>query len=311
MAQTVRVHRTTWLATGVIQIELRDPSGAELPAWEPGAHLSLHLPNGLVRQYSLCGDPADRHCWTVAVLREEASRGGSTWVHDRLTAGSLVDVDGPWNNFPLEAADRHLLIAGGIGVTPVLPMVRSLARRESDWQMLYCGRSRAGMAFLEELESTGRVRVHADDERGGPPDLAAELGGLDPGTLVYCCGPEPLIQAVEAALPDRSALRVERFRAPEQPARSTEDSGFDVVCAGSGARVRVGPAVSILDALGEAGFDVPSSCHEGVCGTCETKVLAGEPEHRDFVLSEAEKECADTMFLCVSRCRSAELVLDL
>jgi ferredoxin-NADP reductase len=313
MSETVRVHQATWLADGVVRVELRDPNGADLAAWEPGAHLSLHLPNGLVREYSLCGDPAERDRWTVAVLRETDSRGGSAWVHERLTPGTLLEVDGPRNNFMLEDAPAYLLIAGGIGVTPLLAMARSLRSKETDWSMLYCGRSRSGMAFVSELSTVdnGRFRVHADDEHGGPPDLTVALGELSPGTLVYCCGPEPLIAAVEAALPDPSVMRVERFRAPTASTPATPDDGFDVVCAGSGARVTVPPSVSVLDALADAGVDVPNSCREGVCGTCETKVLAGDPDHRDFLLSDAEKADGGTMLLCVSRCLSAELVLDL
>lgn len=169
------------------------------------------------------------------------------------------------------------------------------------------------MAFLDELSTVAgdRLTVHADDEHGGPPDLAAALGNLSSGTLVYCCGPEPLIAAVEAALPETSMLRVERFRAPSAPVPATSDEGFDVVCAGSGARVRVPPRVTVLDALAGAGVEVPNSCREGVCGTCETKVLSGEPDHRDFLLSPEEQAAGGTMLICVSRCRSAELVLDL
>ncbi|MHA6803809.1 PDR/VanB family oxidoreductase [Salinifilum ghardaiensis] len=313
MARTVRVHRTTWLAEGVVQVDFRDPAGDELPRWEPGAHLSLHLGNGLVRQYSLCGDPADGHQWTVAVLREPESRGGSAWVHERLTAGTLLEVDGPQNNFALETAERHLLIAGGIGVTPLRAMAEELDRKGADWRVLYCGRSRSSMAFLDDLVGLcgERIRVHADDEHGGPPELAAELADLPPATLVHCCGPEPLISAVEAALPDPSMLRVERFHAPETSQSAADGESFEVVCASSGARVPVGAGRSVLDAVGEAGVAVPSSCREGVCGTCETKVLSGRPDHRDFVLSPAEQESGNTMMICVSRCSSAELVLDL
>lgn len=310
MSTTVRVHRTTWLADGVVQLELRDPDGAELAAWDPGAHLSLQLPNGLTRQYSLCGDPADRHTWTVAVLREPASRGGSSWVHERLTAGTVLDVDGPRNNFTLTDAEEYLLIAGGIGITPLLAMARSLTARGASWRMFYCGRSRSAMAFLGELDPD-RLTVHADDEQGGPPDISTVLAGVSPGTAVYCCGPEPLIAAVEAGAPDPARVHVERFKPAAAAAPSTADSAFDVVCAGSGTRVRVEPDVSVLDALTLAGLEVPSSCREGVCGTCETKVLDGEPDHRDSVLSDTEKAANATMLPCVSRCRSAELVLDL
>lgn len=309
----MRVHRTTWLADGVVQVELRDTGGAELATWEPGAHLGLHLPNGLIRQYSLCGDPADRHTWTVAVLREPASRGGSSWVHERLTAGSIVDVDPPRNNFALTEAEGYLLIAGGIGITPLLAMARSIEAEGKSWRMVYCGRSRRSMAFLSELDSLAgdRLTTHADDEQGGPPDVLALLAGLSSGTAIYCCGPEPLIAAVEAAAPNRAQVHVERFRPVAATAPSSADSAFDVVCAGSGTRVRVEPDLSVLDALTLAGMDVPFSCGEGVCGSCETKVLDGEPDHRDFVLTDAEKQANASMMLCVSRCRSAELVLDL
>lgn len=314
MAHTVRVHRTTWLADDVVQVEFRDPAGNELPRWEPGAHLSVRLGNDLVRQYSLCGDPAERHEWTVAVLREPNSRGGSAWVHERLTAGTLVEVEGPQNNFALAPAERHLLIAGGIGVTPLKAMAGRLDADGAHWRMLYCGRSCSSMAFLDELVDLGgeRVRVHADDEHGGPPDLTGELAGLAPGTLVHCCGPEPLLNAVAAAMPESAELRVERFRAPEETAGAASDAeSFDVVCASSGIRVPVGADRSVLGALDEAGIAVPNSCQEGVCGTCETKVLGGSPDHRDYVLSPAEQESGNTMMICVSRCRSAELVLDL
>ncbi len=308
----LRVQQSTWLAEDVVRVELRDPAGADLSTWEPGAHVVLNLPNGVVREYSLCGDPGDRRTWSIAVLREPDSRGGSAWVHERLTPGTVLEVDGPRNDFPLEPAARHLLIAGGIGITPVLPMARSLAASGSDWSLLYCGRSRSRMAFVEELTALGgeRLRIHADDEQGGPPDLAAALAAA-PDSLVYCCGPEPLIAGVEAALGDPQRLRVERFRAPTAAAPAHDDAAFDVVCAGSGTRVRVAADASVLDALAAAGIAVPSSCHEGVCGTCETKVLAGEIEHRDFVLSDQEKARGDTMLICVSRCRSPELVLDL
>lgn len=309
----MRVHRTTWLSSGVVQLELRDIDGAQLPEWQPGAHVVLNLPNGLQRQYSLCGDPADRQTWTIAVLHERDSRGGSSWVHERLTAGAVLEVDGPNNNFPLEDAEGYLFIAGGIGITPLLPMMRSAAASGSSWSALYCGRSRDSMAFVPELLdlSGDRLTVHADDEHGSFPDLASTLAGLAPGSMVYCCGPEQLITAVEQALPEQVDLRIERFRAPEPAPGCDSEAGFDVVCAGSNERVTVAEDMSILDALEDAGLDMPFSCREGVCGSCETKVLSGEPEHRDFVLSESEKASNSTMLVCVSRARSGELVLDL
>ncbi|WP_028923122.1 PDR/VanB family oxidoreductase [Pseudonocardia acaciae] len=314
MARTLRLVRQTWLAEGVRELRFRDPAGGELPGWEPGAHVTVMLPNGVGRDYSLCGDPADRAEWTVAVLREPASRGGSSYVHERLGVGELLAVDGPRNNFPLRPAGRYLLVAGGIGVTPILAMARELASAGAAWSMLYCGRERSGMAYLPELRELAgdALAVHCDDEHGGPPDLDAVLGELPTGTHVYCCGPEGLLAAVADRLPESVPLSVERFRADAPaPLAADAEPEFDVVCAGSGVRARVAAGVSILDALAGAGVEVPSSCREGICGTCETKVLAGEPDHRDLLLSDEEKRSGQTMLLCVSRCRSPELLLDL
>lgn len=312
MPSTMRLTRQTWLCDGVLELQLCDPSGAALPEWEPGSHITIELPDGTARDYSLCGDQEDRTRWTVAVLRERESRGGSSFVHERLRVGELLDVTGPRNNFPLGRAQHYLLLAGGIGITPIKAMAESLAARGADWKLLYCGRSRSAMAFLPELQRLcgDRITVHCDDEQSGPPDLAAVLGGDHAEADVYCCGPEPFIAAVEDNLPEAASLHVERFRAAAAQHPATDD-GFDVVCDGSGTRVRVEPGTSILSALRGSGMDLPSSCEEGICGTCETKVLGGEPEHRDHVLTDAEKGSNETMMLCVSRCRSAELVLDL
>lgn len=306
----LRVVRQTWLAEGVLELRLADPDGGRLPGWTPGAHLSLTLAPGLTRDYSLCGDGAD---WTVAVLREPDSRGGGAYVHERLRVGDLVTAEGPRNNFPLRPAASHLLIAGGIGITPLLAMSRQLACTEgTDWQLFYCGRRRAGMAYLPELREIAgdRLTVHCDDERGGPPELDSLLASATGDTLVYCCGPEPLIAAVGARVPGPERLHVERFRAAPAAPPATART-FDVVCAGSGARVSVPPGRSVLEALASAGITVPSSCREGICGTCETKVLGGEPEHLDQLLTEQERADGQTMLPCVSRAHSAELLLDL
>ncbi|MFI0356854.1 PDR/VanB family oxidoreductase [Actinomadura sp. 9N407] len=312
----LRLIRSTWLAEDIVQLEFADPAGpdagAELPAWEPGAHLTLRLPNGQAREYSLCGDPADRTRYAVAVQRDAASRGGSACVHERLRVGEIIEVDGPKNNFALEEAPAHVLIAGGIGVTPVKAMAEALDARGSDWRLFYCGRSRASMAFTGLLERLGggSVTLHADDESGGPPDLDKVLAGIPDGALVYCCGPEPLLAAVEAAIDDPARLRVERFRAPETPAADPSgDVPFDVRCGDR--RFTVRPGASILDTLRAGGLQVPSSCEEGICGTCETRVLAGEPDHRDHLLTDDERASGESMMLCVSRSRGPELVLDL
>jgi ferredoxin-NADP reductase len=313
MRRTLRVQQKTWEADGVISVTFADPSGAQLPAWEPGAHLALHLPNGLVREYSLCSDPSDRSRWTVAVLRTPDSRGGSTHIHDLLPVGGLLEVEGPRQNFALDTAARHILVAGGIGITPILSMVRTLHRDGANWTLLYTGRSRSTMAFLDEIDSlpAERVTIHADDAAAGRyPDLAGLLGDIDADTVAYCCGPEALMAACRDALPDPGQLRIERFKAPE-PIATGEDTAFDVILAGSGRRIPVGPEVSVLSALQNAGVPVESSCTEGICGTCEVGVVKGDVEHRDFLLSPEEQQTGGTMFVCVSRCRSAELVLDL
>lgn len=311
--RTLRVQQKTWEADGVVGVTLVDPSGAALPTWEPGAHLALHLPNGLVREYSLCSDPSDRSRWTVAVLRTPDSRGGSRSVHDTLQVGGLLEVDGPRQNFGLDTAARHILVAGGIGITPILTMARSLHRAGADWTLLYTGRSRSSMAFLGEIDTlpADRVTIHADDESEGRyPDLAGLLGDAAGDVVAYCCGPEPLMAACRDALPNPEQLRIERFKAPE-PIATGDDSAFDVVLSGSGQRIPVAPDVSILAALQNAGVAVESSCTEGICGTCEVGVVKGDVDHRDFLLSPEEHESGNTMFVCVSRCRSAELVLDL
>jgi ferredoxin-NADP reductase/nitrite reductase/ring-hydroxylating ferredoxin subunit len=291
-------------AAGVVCLELAAPDGAPLPAWAPGAHVDLVLGDGLRRQFSLCGhDPAR---WRIGVLRELDGRGGSAFVHDHLHAGDSVEVVGPRNNFPFVEAARYRFVAGGIGITPLLGMIAAADAAGADWTLLYGGRSRASMAFLDELEAYGsRVTVHPQDERGLLP-LADHLAGED-GALVYCCGPEPLIAAVEAVWP-AEALHVERFR-PRPGALDGPSEAFEVVCRDSGVTLTVGAGESILEAVDAAGIAVPSSCREGTCGTCETEVLEGVSDHRDSFLGEAEREAGETMMICCSRARSPRLVL--
>ncbi len=304
-------------AEGVISLTLADPAGARLPPWTPGAHIDLLLgdpvPGDIVRQYSLCGTPGDRRAWRIAVLLDPGGRGGSRRVHETLREGDLVAVRGPRNHFPLHTAPRHIFIAGGIGITPILPMIQVAAEAGSDWQLYYGGRSRASMAFLGELEPHGeRVTVWPEDERGLLP-LDRILAGPAGGALVYCCGPEGLLAAAEqrcAAWP-AGTLHLERFAARPQPEPSGQETGFEVVCQRSGITVTVPPGKSILDALDEQGVSVLSSCQEGVCGTCETRVLEGVPDHRDSLLTEEEREENEYMMVCVSRSKSGRLVLDL
>ncbi|MFD7135550.1 PDR/VanB family oxidoreductase [Streptomyces sp. NPDC059894] len=296
-------------ADGVRALTLRRPSGGPLPAWEPGAHVDLLLGPGLERQFSLCGDPADRSVWRIAVLREPSGRGGSAYVHEHMAPGDLVRVRGPRNRFALRPAPGYRFVAGGIGITPLLPMLAAAEAAGADWRLLYGGRTRGSMAFTAELARYGdRVTLAPQDETG-LPDLDSALAGLPEGTLVYCCGPGPLLDAVAERCPP-GALYTERFR-PEEGRGGGTEAGFEVELARSGRTLAVPAGVSVLDAVRAAGVEVLFSCAEGTCGTCETDVLEGTPEHRDSVLTPAEREAGETMMICVSRCRGRRLVLDL
>ena len=308
----VRVESKQEVADGVVALTLRQIADGPLPRWSPGAHVDLILDGVPARQYSLCGDPADPRRWRLGILRDADGGGGSRFVHDQLRAGEVVRVRGPRNNFGLIDSSRYLFIAGGIGITPILPMIAAAHSASADWRLLYGGRRRASMAFLGELARYGdRVTVAPQDETG-LLDLDSLLGTPQPDTLVYCCGPEPLLAAVEErcrAWPPRS-LRVERFSARPltAPARA---GAFEVELARSQLTLTIPPDRSILDVVEEAGVGVLSSCAEGTCGTCQTAVLDGLPDHRDSVLTEEERSGGDCMLICVSRSCTERLVLDL
>lgn len=307
-------------ADGVLALTLRHPADEELPAWRPGAHVDLLLPAGRVRQYSLCSDPADRRRWRIAVLRERGGRGGSAYVHDHLPVGAPVRVRGPRNAFALHPAPRYRFVAGGIGIAPILPMVAAADAAGADWSLLYGGRTRAAMSFTGELAGYGdRVAVVPQDE-SGLPDLAPHLGAPRPDTLVYCCGPAPLLDAVADLCGSwpAGALHTERFRPRTSPDTSPDtsrdtgpDHAFELVLARSGRTLAVAADASVLDTVRAAGVEVLFSCTEGTCGTCETDVLEGTPDHRDSLLTDEERQAGDTMMICVSRCRGTRLVLDL
>ncbi|GAA4903157.1 ferredoxin-NADP reductase [Actinomycetospora succinea] len=306
------VQGKTQVAEGVVALVLARPDGGRLPDWAPGAHVDLTLASGATRQYSLCGDRWDAHTYRVAVLREPDGRGGSAYVHDELAVGDTVGFGGPRNHFALVPSTRYLFVAGGIGITPLLPMVHQADLVGADWALLYGGRSRGTMAFADELARHGdRVTVHPQDE-GGLLPLAAFVAGADEGTVVYCCGPAPLLAAIEDATAHRPRhlLRTERFVAADLGA-PVRDEPFVLELARSGATVTVGPELSVLEAARRAGATALSSCEQGTCGTCETPVLAGVPDHRDSILADHERAAGDCLFPCVSRSCTDRLVLDL
>lgn len=313
MELPVRVVGKDAVARDVVVLELAAADGRALPGWSPGAHVDLVFGNGLIRPYSLCGVPGRNTVWRIGVLREADSRGGSAYVHDVLQVGDEVRVRGPRNNFVLDAAPRYVFIAGGIGVTPILPMLAEAERRGSDWRLFYGGRTRSSMAFLDELAGYGdRVSVFPQDV-SGLLDLDAILGTTPAdGTLVYCCGPEGLLDAVtrRAASWPVGALRVERFR-NRAPAETGMDGLFEVVCEQSGVTLMIEPGGTIIEAAEEAGLGVMYSCSEGTCGTCETPVLDGPVDHRDAYLTDEQRAAGDRMMICVSRGAGARLVLDL
>ena len=308
------VYSVQLVADRVIALRLGAVDGGVLPAWTPGAHLSVRLPSGLVREYSLCGDPRDRHTYRIAVLDEPNGRGGSAEFHRTVRAGGPLTVEGPRNHFELVPARRYFFVAGGIGITPILPMIGQAALDGADWTALYGGRSRRSMAFLDELRDVagGKVTAVPEDEHG-LPDLEVFLSEATPEDAVYCCGPPGLIQAVEsrcAARGLRRALHVERFGAAPDRGIAETERAVEVELRRAGRTVTVPPGTSILRAVREVVPGVAWSCAEGYCGTCEVTVLDGVPDHRDAVLSEDERAAGDCMMICVSRARTPNLALD-
>ena len=301
-----------WEADDVLLLALERPDGSELPEWEPGAHIDLRLSNDVERQYSLCSDPADRRTWHVAILREDISRGGSRYVHRDLRPGQRVSAGAPRNNFALVDAPETVFVAGGIGITAVLPMIRRVAASGSPWRLAYLGRSLDRMAYVREPLLCGpQVTVVAAD-RDPRLELAAWIGAPLDGTVVYACGPARMLDALEDLSLDwpRGTLHVERF-VPKVFADVEDGSTFDVEARRSGLRVTVESHCSILETLERAGIGVPSSCLEGVCGTCETRIIDGEAEHRDSILAPDERLANETMMICVSRAQQPTLVLDI
>ena len=302
-------------ARDVLTVELRAADGGPLPPFTPGAHLEVTLPNGLIRHYSLANDSRERDRYVIGIGRAAESRGGSDWLHRELRRGMQLAIAGPINNFALDPqASAYRLIAGGIGITPIMSMARWCAAAARPWQLHYAARSRQRAAFSEELRDLGRanVRFHFDDEAGHVLDCAAALSDVGDREQVYCCGPAPLMEAVRRATAHLPAgtVRFEYFTAPDA-AEAAPAIGFQVELRRSGRRFDVPAGKSILEVLEANGIDHPFSCREGLCRTCETRVRAGEIDHRDFALSEEEQAAGDVMLICVSRAKSGRLVLDL
>ncbi|MCX6499435.1 MAG: PDR/VanB family oxidoreductase [Arthrobacter sp.] len=314
----LRVRHVKWEADGVHSLTFVDPEGKDLPAWTPGAHLEIELPSGLVRQYSLCGNPNDSCRYKVAVLRDSAGRGGSAEIHDTVLTGRMLKVRGPRNRFELAYAANYIFIAGGIGITPILAMVQELRERKP-WHLFYGGRTLDSMAFREELATLGSKNVTlVPQDTEGVLDLDEVFSRVDESTAIYCCGPEGLLGAVLAkaeAVGVADQVHFERFGAAPKAlvteAEATPAGGFEVTLERTGTTLQVAPEETVLEAIRRVRSDMPSSCEEGFCGTCETRVLSGTIDHRDQILSKAERDANDSMFVCVSRATSAKIVLDL
>ena len=304
-------------AEDVLGIELRPALGALFPAFSAGSHLDLYLPNGMRRSYSLVNAPQERHRYVIGVLRERAGRGGSRCVHESLQVGMRLQLSQPRNHFVLQESAAHsVLVAGGIGVTPLLCMARHLHSLGLSFEMVYCARSRSSAAFVEELQALGMpLAMHFDDLKGGPPDLLDLLARRPPdaNTHHYACGPAAMLTGFQRACDTlgHQNIHVERFVPLPTAPTDREPLGYRVELRRSGRLLTVAPGSSLLDTLLDAGLDIDHSCREGICGSCTVRVLAGTLEHRDAVLMEEQRAANNVMMACVSGCSGAKLVLDL
>ncbi len=303
-------------ASDILSFELRPRAGSVLPAFTAGAHVDVHLPNLQTRSYSLLNDQNERDRYVIAVRREAGGRGGSRYMHDHLSPGETLAISPPKNHFPLvEDADHAVFIAGGIGITPIRAMIQRLEQIGRSWELHFCARTQAHAAFHDELSALNsgnaqRVHFHFDEGATGKMlDIASLIAPLPQPTHLYCCGPLGMMNAFHEASAHRPAahIHVEYFSGA---AIASAAGGFDVEMARSGKTLTIRPGQTILDALTEAGFDAPYSCREGVCGSCETRVISGAPDHRDLVLTAAERQRGDTMMICCSGSLGPKLVLD-
>ena len=314
----VRVKSVTWEADGIVSFDLRPmPPRKDLPAFSAGSHIDVHLPNGTIRSYSLLNSQDERHRYVIGVNRDASSRGGSRFMHETLRAGDALAISAPRNNFELdESAPHTVLIAGGIGITPLMSMIERLRALGRPWQLYYAARTRQNCAFVDLLQGLrdregADVQFTFDKEPGAKMlDIPGIVAALPAGAHLYCCGPLPMLDAFEQAaksLPPQQ-VHVEYFAARESAAT---EGGFTVELARTKRSLAIAPGHTILDSLIEIGIEPPWSCREGICGTCETAVLDGVPDHRDLVLSAAEKAENNRMMICCSGAKSAKLVLDL
>ena len=314
----VEVVEKTRETDNIVSLELARPDGLALPAFEPGAHIDMHLPNGLLRQYSLCNHPGETHRYLIAVLKDPDSRGGSITLHDQVKVGDRLQISEPRNLFTMaENAQRTLLFAGGIGITPILCMAYALSDAKADFALHYSARSRSGMAFVDQIMGSpfaDRVSLHISD--AGPSQrLDAEplLSNPQPGTHLYVCGPARFMDYVleTARANGWPSERMHREYFSAAPLDHSHDGSFEVEIKSTGEVIAIPADRSALQVLEEAGFDIPMSCEEGVCGTCLTRVLEGEPDHRDLFMTDEEHALNDRFTPCCSRARSGKLVLDL
>jgi tetrachlorobenzoquinone reductase len=307
----MRVTAIRYAANEINVYELRRPDNMALPAVEPGAHIDVHLPGGIVRQYSLVTAGPDVCAYLIAVKRERTSRGGSSFMHDRLRVGQLLEIGGPRNSFPLNENARHtVLIAGGIGVTAIWAMAQHLQTIGRSFEMHYACRERADAAFLDDIERLAHARIHIDANCSGQPlDVRAIVANAPPDAHFYCCGPLPMLDAFEVATASIRAEQVHvEYFAPKQMAAL--DGGYVVQLQRTGQEFQVPKGKTILHVLREAGVSAPYSCEEGICGACQVAVVSGVPDHRDSVLSASEQQNGKTMMICCSGSKTERLVID-
>ena len=308
----VRLTAIRYAARDTNLYEFRRLDGKPLPEYEPGAHIDLHLPNGLIRNYSLIIARPEPGVYTFGIKRDPASRGGSRYIHDELRVGKTLRISAPRNNFPLKEDAKHtILLAGGIGITPIWCMVQRLQELGGSWQLYYSCRSRADMAFLDELEGMAPSQFHFDDENAGKfLDLAAIVAKAPKEAHLYCCGPTPMLEAFETATKKwpREQIHVEYFTPKAEPAKQ---GGFTVELARSNQEFFIPEGKTILEVLLDEGVDVDYSCELGICGACEQRVISGTPEHRDAILTEEEQAENKRVMICCAGCKSDRLVLDL